>query len=196
MARMLAVTTSIASSSLPLTLCLCGALRLPGIMATCHCTWMCLRPVRLSTPLKPDSPCGCCSCPRSRASACMTACIFRRSAYVLHPWQVNAQYLTIQKHNGAQRLIVRRCRDMALIDQHGQERFHFGCTHVTRMAHDTFAIMPTDEKAHPIQVRFLGAEAIVEIANALAQLVEQPRRVQNRLDGFHGLCTTVHLHST
>jgi len=33
--------------------------------------------------------------------------------------------------------------------------------------------MQADEKSHPVQVNFLGAEAIVHVTDALAQLIWQ-----------------------
>ena len=45
--------------------------------------------------------------------------------------------------------------------------------------------MPADEKPRPVQVRFLGLEAIVKILNALADVVEQGCGPKSGCAGFH-----------
>ena len=53
--------------------------------------------------------------------------------------------------------------------------------------HARCTAMPADEKMHPTQVSFLGAEAIVKVANALTNLIQQTDGAQNRRAGFHGI---------
>jgi hypothetical protein len=55
--------------------------------------------------------------------------------------------------------------------------------------------MPTYEKAYPVKVSFLGAQAIVQIPNALANLIHQADRVQRSGAGFHKSFITVVLYS-
>ena len=45
--------------------------------------------------------------------------------------------------------------------------------------------MTADEKPRPVQVRFLGPEAILQIPNALADLVEQACGAKSGCAGFH-----------
>ncbi len=52
--------------------------------------------------------------------------------------------------------------------------------------------MPTDEKPRTIQVRFLTLKAIVQVANALAKLVQQLNRVRNGSGDFVGSNIPVH----
>jgi hypothetical protein len=46
--------------------------------------------------------------------------------------------------------------------------------------------MPADEKAHPVHLNFFCAEAIVHVADALAQLIEQAGGLQGWGAGFDG----------
>lgn len=55
--------------------------------------------------------------------------------------------------------------------------------------------MPTDEKPCPIQVSFLSLKAIVQVANALAKLVKQPKTAQNGSSDFVRFNLTVHKNS-
>jgi hypothetical protein len=41
------------------------------------------------------------------------------------------------------------------------------------MLHLTVASRPPNEKAHPVKVDFFGCKAIVQVPDALAQLVQQ-----------------------
>lgn len=54
---------------------------------------------------------------------------------------------------------------------------------------------PANEEAYPVNVHLLGAEAIVQIPNALAQLVQNSGGLQHRGAGFHGVFITVHTYS-
>lgn len=78
---------------------------------------------------------------------------------------------------------------------HRQKRLYLLRTHLTRMPHTPRPIVPTDEKAHPIQASLLGAETIVKVAKMLLNLVQSSFRAQNRGAGFHGSFITVFLHS-
>src|SRR4030095_13971720 len=54
-------------------------------------------------------------------------------------------------------------------------------------------------KARPMRIGLLGAQAVVQIPQALAQLAEQARRLQGRTKqrcaGFAGIFVTVHTYS-
>ena len=69
----------------------------------------------------------------------------------------------------------RWCR-FALIGQHGQEPLNLGLTHLTGVAQ----AMKADEPAHPVQVGFLGIQAVVHVAKPLAHLVQKPLGLQRR----------------
>lgn len=80
-------------------------------------------------------------------------------------------------------------------EPHRQKCLYLLRTHLTRVPHPPRPIVPTDEKAHPIQVSLLGAEAIVKIAKTLLNLIQSSCRAQNRGAGFHGSFMPVFLHS-
>ena len=84
---------------------------------------------------------------------------------------------------------------MALCRQHSEESFHLGRAHLTRMPHDPAPTLSANEKAHPIHISLLCAEAIVHVTDALAKLTEQANRVKNRHTGFHGSFIPVFLRS-
>jgi len=56
-------------------------------------------------------------------------------------------------------------------------------------------LVKTDELFDPINVRFFGAKAIVQVTNLFTQLVQQPGRLKNQHAGFSGTFMTVHLYS-
>ena len=55
-------------------------------------------------------------------------------------------------------------------------------------------IVVEDEKAYPVKVSFLSAQAIVQIPNALANLIHQADRAQRSSAGFHDSFITAYLH--
>jgi len=54
---------------------------------------------------------------------------------------------------------------------------------------------PANEEADPVNVNLLGAEAIVHVPNALAQLVQNSGGLQHRGAGFHRVFITGHISS-
>jgi hypothetical protein len=108
-----------------------------------------------------------------------------RAVQAINPRQVDRQHLAVQKQQGAERLVVGGWRNLPFIGQHVQERLYFCRAHGARMPHDPRPAMPSDEKPHPVQVRFLGLKAIVQIPDALAELVEQTGGAKSRCAGFH-----------
>ena len=59
-------------------------------------------------------------------------------------------------------------------EHHGQKRPYTLRAHVSRMAHAArLRGTPADEKAYLLQVSFFGLQAIVQIPNPLAHLIEQ-----------------------
>ena len=65
------------------------------------------------------------------------------------------------------------------------QAFKPGRAHYARMAHDPRAAMPSDEKPHPVQVRFLGLNAILQIPDALAEFVVQASGAKSGCAGFY-----------
>ena len=63
------------------------------------------------------------------------------------------------------------------------------------MAHGAVASVPTGEKPSPIKVSLFSLEAIVQIANALAELVKQPSRAENGSGDFVRFNMPVHKNS-
>ena len=53
--------------------------------------------------------------------------------------------------------------------------------------HTRLLRLPSNEKFYPIQIDFFRAQAIVQIPDALANLVQMADRLQRRVAGFHGL---------
>ncbi len=51
---------------------------------------------------------------------------------------------------------------------------------------DNYTRLRANEKAHPMHIGFLGAEAIVPVLDALTKLIEQASRVQRGHSGFYG----------
>jgi hypothetical protein len=56
----------------------------------------------------------------------------------------------------------------------------------------TVASVPTDEKPSPKKVGLLGLKAIVQVANALTELVKQANRAQNGSGDFVRINIPVH----
>src|SRR6185295_16763283 len=70
-----------------------------------------------------------------------------------------------------------RCRgDATLVGEHAQERLHLRRAHRARMPMPC----PAQVVPHPEDVRVLGAQAVVQVAQALAQRTEQ-RQARLRL---------------
>ena len=107
---------------------------------------------------------------------------------LLHPGQVLVEHLPVEKEQGAERLLVGRRRDVALVDQRIQERLDLRATERARMAQPA---MP-HEGADPQQVGLLGAQAVMQVANPLAHLVEQPGGLQRRFAPVGRYVSTVH----
>lgn len=84
---------------------------------------------------------------------------------------------------------------MAFRRQHGQKGLNLRRTQVARVLHDAISPVPTDEKAHPMQVGFFGLKAIVQKPDALPNLIQQTDGTQNRSAGFHGCLILVYKNS-
>ena len=76
-----------------------------------------------------------------------------------------------------------------------QKRLDLAGTHAARMPQDPATTRPANEEADPVDVHLLGAEAIVHVPNALAQLIQNPCGLQRRNAGFHRIFITGHISS-
>lgn len=70
-------------------------------------------------------------------------------------------------------------KDLALGGELRQKPLDFAGTHVTRMPHGPATARAATEEADPVDVHLLGAEAIVHVPDALAQLIQNPARLQH-----------------
>ncbi len=71
---------------------------------------------------------------------------------------------------------------MALVCKMNEERFNLAGSHIAGVAN---AVEPY-ERSRPINVALLGAQAVMAIANPLAQLIEQASRPKRRAgSSFH-----------
>lgn len=76
-----------------------------------------------------------------------------------------------------------------------QEGLDFAGTHLARVPHGSSMARPANEEAGPVDIDLLGAEAIVQVAKALAQLVQNSAGLQHRGAGFRSVFITVHMNS-
>ena len=95
-----------------------------------------------------------------------------RAAQLPHPRQVEPKHLLVEKQQRRQRLLVRGRRHAALGSEPGQERLELRLCQLRRM---TQAVEP-DESTRPMDVRLLGANAVVHVPDLLAKGVEQALR--------------------
>ena len=91
-----------------------------------------------------------------------------RALQLCHPRQAQLQHLGVQENKRRQRLLVRRTGQLTLIGRQGQKRLDLGGSQVSWMSQP----MKADECLAPVPIRLLGAPAVMQIANALAQLVK------------------------
>lgn len=92
------------------------------------------------------------------------------------PGQVRLKHLRVEEEQGRRHLLMGGACNLALVSQPTQEGFDLRAAHVARVEQPVKA----DKAAAPIHIDFLGAAAVVQVADALAQLVQQMRRPQWR----------------
>ena len=97
-------------------------------------------------------------------------------AHIAQPGQVDLQHLGIEKNQRRQRLSVRGRGHRAFGRQPAEKAFDLGPAHLRRV---TYAV-EAHEGAYPVHIGLFGAAAVVQQANALAHLIEQPGRLQCR----------------
>ena len=108
-----------------------------------------------------------------------------RAPDLLQPWQIHFEHLPVEEDQGSQGLPMGRRGDPSAIGQPAQKRLDLGRSHVAWVAQP----METDKPTHPVDIRALGAQTIVAIAQPLPNLVEQAGGAQGwelRGGGFHG----------
>lgn len=111
------------------------------------------------------------------------------SANVLKPRQIEAQNLPIQKQNRGKRLLVRGYGHLALECQMREESLDFGSSQLARMPQ----MMKPDESSNPEDVCLLSSQTIVQTAEPLDELVEQPNASRGRRPrSFHTDARTVY----
>ena len=66
-----------------------------------------------------------------------------------------------------------------------KKRCYLSIAHVIRMWHATLRGAPADTEANPVDIGFFRLEAIVQMPNPLAHLIEQAGRLQRGRAGFH-----------
>ena len=88
---------------------------------------------------------------------------------VIDPTDSCAKHFSIEKQERAQRLILRRGRDLPLYREPGDKRAHLVLAHLGRVA----LAVEQDVAPNPGDVRLLGFQAVVSRADGLAYAVEQ-----------------------
>lgn len=95
----------------------------------------------------------------------------RRALDLRHPRQVLAEHFAIEEKESAQRLLVGGCGDFPFIDERVQEAFDIGAAERSRVA----TIVETHIGPNPVNVSFLGTQAVVQVPDVLTNLVQQAR---------------------
>ena len=85
--------------------------------------------------------------------------------------EVLAQDALVEKHEGIQGLVLRRGADVVLHRKVAQERPDLVGSHLFRVADSVVK----DESPDPVDVRLLGARAVMERPNRLPHPIQQPR---------------------
>jgi hypothetical protein len=78
------------------------------------------------------------------------------------------EYVTIEKEQGAQGLVLGRRGDLSIHGQMGEKGFDFRRAHLARM---TLAV-EENETSDPIDVGFFGADGVVLESDGVSYLVE------------------------
>ena len=90
---------------------------------------------------------------------------------VVEPWELDAEHLAIEEEQGAQGLVLGGGSDFVVNGERGQEGGDLGGAHLSRVA----LAMEEDVTRDPLDVRLLGASAVLPGADGLADPVEKPR---------------------
>lgn len=118
------------------------------------------------------------------------------SSDLVHPRQLDTQHIAVQEHQGIEGLPVRGRGHLSLIGEHGQESLHIAAAHITRVPHAALLGRPQDEEACPAHIGFFSREAIVQVTDALANLIQQTLAYQGwRCGDFVGFVIFVYASS-
>ena len=93
------------------------------------------------------------------------------------PGQLDREDFPVQEQQRAARLILRRRGDMARDREIGEKRLDFRRAHRRRMA----LAVKMDVASNPVDIRLLGADAVMLQPDPMANLVEQTCRMRNRV---------------
>ena len=99
-----------------------------------------------------------------------------RSSDLLEPGQIHTQHLAVEEQQGRQGLTMCRGRNLALVRQPRQKCLDLVAAQGGRMTYT----METDEGANPVDIRLFGSYAVMQVAYALTQLVQNLDRTQRR----------------
>jgi hypothetical protein len=89
----------------------------------------------------------------------------------IEQWQLVRQHLPVKEQQRALRLVLRRSSNLQIDSQVSQKRFDVRTRQIRRMA----IAMKANEAFDPVDIRLLGAQAVVLEADPVANLVDQPR---------------------
>lgn len=84
-------------------------------------------------------------------------------------WQILPQYLFVDKQQCTQSLPVGGCQHLAIVGEQSAKRVDLGLPHFPRMT----KTMKADKPAHPVDMRLLGAQAVMQVTQAFAHLAQQ-----------------------
>ncbi len=99
-----------------------------------------------------------------------------RSSDLLKPGQIHTQHLAVEEQQGRQGLTMCRGRNLALVRQPGQKCLDLVAAQGGRMTYT----VETDEGTNPVDIRLFGSYAVMQVAYALTQLVQNLDRTQRR----------------
>ena len=82
---------------------------------------------------------------------------------------IGFENLFVEENNGVKSLVLGGGSNFQIDSEVGQKRVNFQCAHLTGM---TF-VVKADEATEPLDIGALGAQAVMEQANAIPDLVKQ-----------------------
>src|SRR5262245_866562 len=101
-----------------------------------------------------------------------------RSNHILQPRQILMKDMAIEKQQGAQRLVLRRCRYLSLDGERAEKLRDLRRPHLGGMA----LAVKQDVAADPRDVGFLGAATAVAQSVRLTHAIQEPRRARATVD--------------
>ena len=109
---------------------------------------------------------------------------FFRPNEIIQPGQIDLQHDLVEEEQSRKRLLLRCRRHIPLARQMRKKSRYLPCAHLPGMAQ----AMETYIAAHPMDIRLLGAYAVMTNANRPLQLVKQLGRIDREDERcpFHG----------